>query len=73
LVHSRDIQKTLEIEENDKNLVSKAAGVFQENSDETDIRSYITQNKISKIPRIKPSIKTNSFLPIHGESCVYQV
>lgn len=73
-MHSKDV-KASRIAENDKNLASKTVSVFQGNSDKIDknIRSYIPQNTISKIPRIKPAIKPNSFLPIYGDSHVYPV
>ncbi|XP_018314028.1 uncharacterized protein [Mycetomoellerius zeteki] len=73
LVLSRDVQKTSGIAKNGKNLTSTATSVFQENSNKIDknTRSGLSQNKISKIPRIKPPIKPNSFLSIYGESHIY--
>lgn len=72
---SRDVQKTSGIAKNGKNLTSTATSVFQENSNKIDknTRSGLSQNKISKIPRIKPPIKPNSFLSIYGESHIYPV
>ena len=72
---SRDIQKTSEIAKNGKNLTSKVTSIFQENSNKInkDTRSRVPQNKISKIPRIKPPIKPNFFLSTHGESPGYPV
>ncbi|XP_036144935.1 uncharacterized protein LOC105829041 isoform X2 [Monomorium pharaonis] len=70
LMHSGDVPKVVK---NKKSFVSKAADMIQENSIkmDTDRKSYIPKNKISKIPRIKPPIKPNSCLPKHGESHVY--
>jgi len=72
---SRDIQKTSEIAKNDKNLTSKTTSVFQENSNKInkDTRLGVPQNKISKIPRIKPPIKPNSFLSTYGGPPIYPV
>ncbi|XP_018357899.1 PREDICTED: uncharacterized protein LOC108757802 isoform X2 [Trachymyrmex cornetzi] len=72
LVLSRDVRKSPEIAKNGKNLTSKATSVFQENFNKInkDTKSGAPQN-ISKIPRIKPPIKPNSFLSTHGESPVY--
>lgn len=77
MVHSRDIQKLPKKAENDKNFINIVACASQrnlyneENSDkiDKDARLYISQNKASKIPRIKP----NCFLPAHRESHVYSV
>lgn len=75
-MHSRNVQKMSEIVNNDKNLVSKAAEyVNQENSMKNNKyrRSCTPQNKISKIPRKKPLIKPDSFLPKYEESRIYPV
>lgn len=73
-MHSRN-PKTSEIAKNDENFANETVGVLQENSDkiDKDTKSYISQNKISKIPRIKLPIKPNSFPCAHGESSTYPV
>lgn len=77
MVHSGDIQKPPEVAENDKNFMNVVAfqgtgnSYDEENSNKIDknARLYISQNKASKIPRIKP----NSFSSAYEESHVYSV
>lgn len=78
-MHSRNIQKPSEIVENDKNFINVVTSAPQgtgnsyneENFNEIvkDARLYISQNKASKIPRIKP----NFFSSAYEESHVYSV
>lgn len=78
-MHSKDIQKPSEIAENDKNFINIIARACQgtgnsyneKNSDKIvkDVRLCISQNMISKIPRIKP----NFFSSAYEESYVYSV
>lgn len=74
---SRDIKKPSEITENDKimNVIAYASKKTEnlykeENSDkiDKDASLCISQNKASKIPRIKPN-----FFPAYEESHIYSV
>lgn len=76
-MHSRDIQKPPEIVENDKNFMNVVVRESQGNLYDEEVSKkidknaglYISQNKTSKIPRIKP----NSFSSAFEESHIYSV
>lgn len=75
---SRDIQKPSEIAENDKSIMNVIVYASKEtrnsykeensNKIDKDARLCISQNKASKIPRIKPN-----FFPAYEESPICSV